>query len=213
MLTRPLPEAPDVRSPAGAEIRYLMEGAAGNMIHSTVPPGQVNRATVHATVSEFWHVLSGRGEIWRRDEGGEEVTVLERGVSIDIPVGTAYQYPSSAIPAPVEVVGYVPYGEDTLAQNLDVYLPVDGDPVVVVTGSYSTVGTSRCPRRTLDRSSHVSSPTTTNCRFVGQDMDLVDAAAIGLLAHGTGRRHRHLRSVKPGLEHGLRAIGNPVHGC
>jgi mannose-6-phosphate isomerase-like protein (cupin superfamily) len=44
-----------------------MEGETGNMIHSTVPPGQVNRATVHATVSEFWHVLSGEGQIWRRD--------------------------------------------------------------------------------------------------------------------------------------------------
>ena len=92
MQTRLLPENPDARSPAGAEIRYLMEGATGNMIHSTVPPGQVNRATVHATVSEFWHVLSGQGEIWRRDESGEEVTVLEPGVSIDIPVGTAFQY-------------------------------------------------------------------------------------------------------------------------
>jgi len=62
------------------------------MIHSTVPPGQVNRATVHATVSEFWHVLSGQGEIWRRDESREAVTVLTPGVSIDIPVGTAFQY-------------------------------------------------------------------------------------------------------------------------
>ena len=84
MQTRPFPETPGARSPAGAEIRYLMEGATGNMIHSTVPPGQVNHATVHATVSEFWHVLSGRGEIWRRDESGEEVTVLTPGVSIDI---------------------------------------------------------------------------------------------------------------------------------
>jgi mannose-6-phosphate isomerase-like protein (cupin superfamily) len=90
--TRPFPEIPDARSPAGAEIRYLMEGTTGNMIHSTVPPGQVNRATVHATVNEFWHVLSGRGEIWRRDEKGESMTVLEPGVSIDIPVGTAFQY-------------------------------------------------------------------------------------------------------------------------
>ena len=62
------------------------------MIHSTVPPGQVNWATVHATVSEFWHVLSGEGQIWRRDGTGEETTVLARGVSIDIPVGTAFQY-------------------------------------------------------------------------------------------------------------------------
>jgi mannose-6-phosphate isomerase-like protein (cupin superfamily) len=58
----------------------------------TVPPGQVNRATVHATVSEFWHVLAGEGQIWRRDGTGEETTALLRGVSIDIPVGTAFQY-------------------------------------------------------------------------------------------------------------------------
>ena len=92
MQSRPLPETAEARSPAGAEIRFLIDGPTGNMIHSTVPPGQVNRATVHATVSEFWHVLSGRGEIWRRDRTSEEITVLETGVSIDIPVGTAFQY-------------------------------------------------------------------------------------------------------------------------
>ena len=92
MQTRAFPLNPDARSPAGAEIRYLMEGKTGNMIHSTVSPGQVNRATVHATVSEFWYVLSGEGEIWRRNGAGDETTVLETGVSIDIPVGTAFQY-------------------------------------------------------------------------------------------------------------------------
>ena len=92
MQTRPLPSTPDARSPAGAEIRYLIEGETGNMIHSTVPPGQVNRATVHATVSEFWHVLSGEGQLWRRDSAGEETTTLKEGISIDIPVGTAFQY-------------------------------------------------------------------------------------------------------------------------
>jgi mannose-6-phosphate isomerase-like protein (cupin superfamily) len=79
MQTRSFPSTPDGRSPAGAEIRYLIEGETGGMIHSTVPPGQVNRAAVHATVSEFWHVLSGEGEIWRRDGTGEETTVLARG--------------------------------------------------------------------------------------------------------------------------------------
>jgi mannose-6-phosphate isomerase-like protein (cupin superfamily) len=68
MQTSSIPSAPDAQSPAGAEVRYLVEGTTGNMIHSTVPPGQVNRATVHATVSEFWHVLSGEGQIWRRGE-------------------------------------------------------------------------------------------------------------------------------------------------
>ncbi len=83
---------PDAKSPAGADIRFIMDGTTGNMIHSTVPPGQINRATVHATVSEFWHVLSGSGRIWRRDAGEERVTELAPGVSIDIPVGTAFQY-------------------------------------------------------------------------------------------------------------------------
>jgi len=92
MQTRSFPRSPDARSPAGAEIRYLMEGETGNMIHSTVPPGQVNRATIHATVSELWHILTGEGQIWRRDDTGEETTILEPGVSIDIPVGTAFQY-------------------------------------------------------------------------------------------------------------------------
>ena len=92
MQTRPLPETADARSPAGAEIRSLMRGTTADLIHSTVPAGQVNRATVHATVSEFWYVLSGRGEIWRRDPTREEVTLLTTGVSIDIPVGTAFQY-------------------------------------------------------------------------------------------------------------------------
>jgi mannose-6-phosphate isomerase-like protein (cupin superfamily) len=92
MQTRSFPSTPDGRSPAGAEVRSLIEGEPGGMIHSTVPPGQVNRATVHATVSEFWFVLSGEGQIWRRDERREETTVLVPGVTIDIPVGTAFQY-------------------------------------------------------------------------------------------------------------------------
>lgn len=87
-----LPKEADAKSPAGAGIRYLMNGATGNMIHSTVPPMQINRAAVHSTVSEFWYVLEGDGEIWRKDEAEERVTRLFPGVSVDIPVGTAFQY-------------------------------------------------------------------------------------------------------------------------
>jgi mannose-6-phosphate isomerase-like protein (cupin superfamily) len=87
-----LPDKPDGLSPAGAQVRLLMDCDAGNMIHSTVPSGQTNRAVVHATVSEFWYILEGHGEIWRKDHEEERVTVLVPGVSIDIPVGTAFQY-------------------------------------------------------------------------------------------------------------------------
>ena len=87
-----LPSVADAKSPAGADIRFIMDGNTGNMIHSTVPPGQINRATIHKTVAEFWYVLEGDGEIWRRDNEKERVTRLVPGVSIDIPVGTAFQY-------------------------------------------------------------------------------------------------------------------------
>ena len=87
-----VPEKPQARSPAGADVRFLMDGTTGGMIHSTVPPGQVNRATVHASVSEFWFILGGQGEIWRKDASEERITPLRPGVSIDIPRGTAFQY-------------------------------------------------------------------------------------------------------------------------
>jgi hypothetical protein len=35
-----LPELPDAKSPAGADIRFIMDGETGNMIHCTVPPHQ-----------------------------------------------------------------------------------------------------------------------------------------------------------------------------
>jgi len=92
MKTTMLPENPDAKSPAGAYIRYLMDGTTGNMIHSTVPPHQINKATVHATVSEFWYILEGYGEIWRDNGVESNVSDLVPGTSIDIPVGTAFQY-------------------------------------------------------------------------------------------------------------------------
>ena len=87
-----IPDSPDAKSPAGAEIRFMMDGDTGNMIHSTVPPNQTNRATVHSTVSEFWYILEGEGEIWRDDGTSDSVTPLVSGTAIDIPVGTKFQY-------------------------------------------------------------------------------------------------------------------------
>jgi len=92
MKTTMLPKEPDAKSPAGADIRFLIYGKTGNMIHSTVPAHQINKATVHATVSEFWYVLEGHGEIWRDNDVESNITILTPGTSIDIPAGTAFQY-------------------------------------------------------------------------------------------------------------------------
>lgn len=115
-----LPDAAQARSPAGAQIRYVMDGPPGNMIHSTVPPGQVNRATVHASVHEFWHVLSGAGAIWRRDGAEQRITPLLPGVSIDIPPGTAFQYRcDGAAPLVFLCVSMPPWPGDFEARHLD----------------------------------------------------------------------------------------------
>lgn len=110
----------DARSPAGADIRFVMDGPTGNMIHSTVPAGQINRATVHATVAEFWHVLEGTGEIWRRDDTQERITPLAPGVSIDIPVGTAFQYRATGdVPLRFICISMPPWPGDHEASHLD----------------------------------------------------------------------------------------------
>ena len=70
-----------------------MDGPHGNMIHSTVPSGMVGRACHFRSIDEYWYVLSGEGEVWRRaKDGHESVTRLVPGVCIDIPLGTAFQY-------------------------------------------------------------------------------------------------------------------------
>jgi len=115
-----LPPSPDARSPAGAEIRFIMDGPTGNMIHSTVPPGQINRATRHRTVSEFWHVLEGEGEIWRSSGADQSIVTLAPGVSIDIPVATAFQYRATGEkPLTFICISMPPWPGDAEAEYVD----------------------------------------------------------------------------------------------
>lgn len=93
MRTSDVESAETGRSPLGAHIRMLIDGPHGNMIHSTVPPGMVGRACRFRTIDEFWFILSGEGEIWRRSpDGVETVTRLAPGVCVDITLGTEFQY-------------------------------------------------------------------------------------------------------------------------
>lgn len=65
------------------------------MAHFELPPGQTSKAVTHRTVEEIWFFLSGRGEMWRAQEGQpEEVVQVESGVCLTIPLGTHFQFRS-----------------------------------------------------------------------------------------------------------------------
>jgi mannose-6-phosphate isomerase-like protein (cupin superfamily) len=102
--TLSLPQAPDVIAPDGSDVRVLLRTDRGSMAHFTLAPGQVSGAVVHRSVDEIWYVLGGRGRMWRAADGRSEVVELTAGVSLTIPVGTAFQFRCDG-PDPLTVVG------------------------------------------------------------------------------------------------------------
>jgi mannose-6-phosphate isomerase-like protein (cupin superfamily) len=101
---RRLAERPDTLAPDGSEVRLLATSERGSMAHFRLPPGGVSRAVRHRTVEELWFFVAGRGEMWRRDEGSEETVEVHAGLSLDIPVGTAFQFRAVG-DTPLEAVG------------------------------------------------------------------------------------------------------------
>ena len=61
------------------------------MAHFALPSGQASTAITHRTVEEIWFFLSGRGEMWRKQSGREEIIPVESGVCLTIPLGTHVQ--------------------------------------------------------------------------------------------------------------------------
>lgn len=84
--------AVDAIAPDGSEIRLLPQVEGGSMAHCTLPPGAVSLAVTHRTVSELWYVLTGAGELWRRQGGQEAITPLLPGTAHSIPLGTHFQF-------------------------------------------------------------------------------------------------------------------------
>lgn len=118
--TKRRPAAADAVAPDGSEVRVLLALPGGSMAHFTLAPGDTSRAVAHRTVEEIWYFVDGRGEMWRKLGGHEEVVVVERGVCITIPVGTRFQFRSLG-PGPLEAVGVTmpPWPGDGEADELD----------------------------------------------------------------------------------------------
>ena len=88
-----LPREATNRSPGGAsEIRQVIQLPQGQVTHAVCAAGNVAEAAVLPERYEMFYVLAGAGELWRRAPHGEEIVSLRPGRTVEIPMGTEFQY-------------------------------------------------------------------------------------------------------------------------
>ncbi len=92
LVTQRLNPQPDATAPDGSNIYFLPNLKGGSMCLCELPVGFTTKAVRHKTVEEIWYFLSGEGEIWRKFNEEEEVTVVGKDISITIPLGCHFQF-------------------------------------------------------------------------------------------------------------------------
>ena len=65
-----------------------------SMIHFEPAPNRTSKAVTHRTVEEIWYFVSGRGQVWRKQNEHATVVDVYPGVSLTIPSGTQFQFRS-----------------------------------------------------------------------------------------------------------------------
>ena len=122
-------ERHDVLAPDGSQIRFLPQVKGGSMVHCTLPPGAVSLAVTHRTVDELWYVLTGTGELWRLQEGLEEIVPLLPHTAHSIPLGTWFQFRNPGPDKLIFVIVTMPPwpGMDEAVRVAD-YWPPAGSP-------------------------------------------------------------------------------------
>lgn len=123
--TARLPVRPTATAPDGMEVRTLLQLQGGSFAHFELAPGKVSNAITHKTVEEIWYFLEGRGEMWRKQGGREQVVAVEQGVCITVPAGTVFQFRSFGYgPLVVVVVTMPPWpGADEASQVEGAWTP------------------------------------------------------------------------------------------
>src|SRR5262249_12545039 len=106
--TKHLPSAPSAVAPDGSSVRILLGLRSGGMAHFELAAGQTSKAVTHRTVEEIWYFVSGRGEMWREQNGVATVVDVHAGVCLTIPLGTRFQFRSCGAEALAAVCGTVP---------------------------------------------------------------------------------------------------------
>jgi len=90
--TTRLPDERDVVAPDGSDVRMLLHLAGGGLAHFELGAGRTSRAVAHHSVDEIWYILSGHGEMWRRQDDRQQKVALEPGTCLSIPAGTHFQF-------------------------------------------------------------------------------------------------------------------------
>jgi mannose-6-phosphate isomerase-like protein (cupin superfamily) len=103
LMTKVLPAEGDAIAPDGSEVRVLLGLGAGGLAHFQLAEGETSVPVRHQTVEEIWFFLGGRGEMWRRYEGREQVDLVEADVCLTLPLGTHFQFRSLG-PGPLQAI-------------------------------------------------------------------------------------------------------------
>lgn len=129
--TMRLPVGADAVAPDGSDVRLLLGLKGGGMAHFELRPGQTSTAVTHRTVEEIWFFVSGHGEMWRKQEGREDIVPVVPGVCLTIPLGTHFQFRSQGL-EPLAAIGITmpPW-------------PGEGEAIVVQGKWQPTVGTRK----------------------------------------------------------------------
>jgi mannose-6-phosphate isomerase-like protein (cupin superfamily) len=81
-------------APDGSEVRLLLELAGGGMAHFELGANRISKAVMHKTVEEIWYFVSGREQMWRKQNDEMAIVDVYPGVCITIPLGTQFQFRS-----------------------------------------------------------------------------------------------------------------------
>jgi|CXWL01.1.fsa_nt_gi mannose-6-phosphate isomerase-like protein (cupin superfamily) len=82
----------DYIAPDGSEIRLLPTMKGGGLCHCTLPLGKTSSPVAHREVEGIWYVLSGVGEVWRKNAVMEASISVSAGSSLTIPSRTSFQF-------------------------------------------------------------------------------------------------------------------------
>jgi mannose-6-phosphate isomerase-like protein (cupin superfamily) len=116
----------DVIAPDGSEIRFLAQMSRGSFVHCTLPPGGVSLAVRHKSIEEVWYFLSGKGQVWRAQDGEEAVTTAAAGTALTIPTGVHFQFRNTGeVPLHFVIATMPPWPGEQEAERVADFWPSD----------------------------------------------------------------------------------------